>query len=384
MVSGLIRYGTLARRYDHPHHFWFRRVDVRASARIHHCAMRIEALKIGILAPPWASVPPAAYGGTEAVLSDLVVGLAAAGQEVILYATGDSTAPVPLVRAGTPATWDRVGHGVVELPHVMEGYEALTGCDIIHDHTLLGPAWALASGHDRVVTTSHGPLGGELSAIYQRYAKRIPVIAISHDQAQRAPEVMVDRVIHHGLDPATYPVGSGEGGFLLFLGRMTADKGVRQAVLAARSAGRRLIVAAKCREEPEREYFHDQIEPLLGDTVEFVGEVGGQDKLKLLGSASALLNPIQWPEPFGLVMIEALACGTPVIACPIGAAPEIVDNGVTGYLCSDSDALARAIDNCDQLSRHGCREAVVERFSTHRMVDDHLALYRELVSDDVR
>jgi glycosyltransferase involved in cell wall biosynthesis len=207
----------------------------------------------------------------------------------------------------------------------------------------------------------------------------MPVVAISRDQAQRAPEVTVDRVIHHGLDPAAYPVGNGDGDYLLFLGRMTADKGVRQAVLAARLAGRRLLVAAKAREDRERAYFCEQIEPLLDDDVEFIGEVGGEEKLALLGSASALLNPIQWPEPFGLVMIEAMACGTPVIACPNGAAPEIVDDGVTGYLCSGTNELVRAISDTDGLSRQACRDAVNERFSTARMVSDHLALYHDLV-----
>jgi glycosyltransferase involved in cell wall biosynthesis len=341
--------------------------------------MHIGPLKIGLIAPPWAAVPPPAYGGTEAVVAELAVGLTAAGHDVILYATGDSTAPVPLVRAVASATWDRIGKGEVELPHVMRGYEALAGCDIIHDHTLLGPAWALASGYDRVVTTCHGPFGGELSAIYRRYAKRLPVVAISRSQAERAPDVTVDRVIHHGLDPAAYPVGAGDGGFLLFLGRMTPDKGVRQAVLAARSAGRRLVVAAKAREEAEQSYFRQHVEPLLDGDVEFIGEVGGNEKLALLGSACALLNPIQWPEPFGLVMIEAMACGTPVIATSCGAAPEIVDDGVTGYLCRGHDELVRAIGSVDRLSRHGCREAVIERFSTARMVDDHLALYTELV-----
>jgi glycosyltransferase involved in cell wall biosynthesis len=222
-------------------------------------------------------------------------------------------------------------------------------------------------------------LDDELSAIYRRYAKRMPVIAISHDQAERAPEVTIDRVIHHGLDPAAYPVGDGDGGFLLFLGRMTTDKGVREAVLAARSAGRRLIVAAKAREESEQAYYTDQVEPLLDDNVDFIGEVGGEDKVRLLSAATALLNPIQWPEPFGLVMIEAMACGTPVIACPNGAAPEIVENGVTGYLCSDHDELVRAIDNAAGLSRKACRQTVIERFSTGRMVSDHLALYHEMV-----
>lgn len=337
-------------------------------------------MKIGILAPPWAAVPPPSYGGIEAVISELAVGLTAAGHEVMLFATGDSTAPVPLVRATASATWDRVGHGEVELPHVMQGYEALAGCDIIHDHTLLGPAWALASGYDRVITTCHGPFDDELTAIYRRYAKLMPVVAISHAQARRAPAVTIDRVIHHGLDPAAYPVGDGDGDFLLFLGRLTPDKGVRQAVLAAQSAGRRLIVAAKGREKGEKVYYREQIEPLLDDNVEFIGEIGGEDKLRLLGAASALLNPIQWPEPFGLVMIEAMACGTPVIACPRGAAPEIVDEGVTGFLCRDDDELISAIDNVDHLSREACREAVTERFSTARMVSHHLALYHKLVT----
>jgi glycosyltransferase involved in cell wall biosynthesis len=371
---------VLIRRYYGLQRFLLRWAGVLAGAEFHHGAMGIGPLKIGLVAPPWAAVPPPSYGGTEAVVSELAVGLTAAGHEVILYATGDSTAPVPVVRAAmASANWDRVGQGEVELPHVMRGYEALAGCDIIHDHTLLGPAWALASGYDRVVTTCHGPLDDELSAIYRRYAKRMPVIAISHDQAERAPEVTIDRVIHHGLDPAAYPVGNGDGGFLLFLGRMTADKGVRQAVLAARSAGRRLVVAAKAREESEQAYYSEQIEPLLDDNVEFIGEVGGENKLALLGAASALLNPIQWPEPFGLVMIEAMACGTPVITCPIGAAPEIVDDGVTGYLCSGNDELVRATGNADRLSRQACRDAVIERFSTARMVSDHLALYHELV-----
>ena len=359
--------------------FLFHWADACYGSDFHHCTMDIGPLKIGLLAPPWAAVPPPSYGGTEAVVSELAVGLTAARHEVILYATDDSTAPVPLVRATASATWDRVGHGEVELPHVMRGYEALAGCDIIHDHTLLGPAWALASGYDRVVTTCHGPFGGEFTAIYRRYAKRLPVVAISHNQAQRAPEVTIDRVIHHGLDPAAYPVGDGDGGFLLFLGRMTPDKGVRQAILAARSAGRRLVIAAKIREDSEQAYYSDQIKPLLDGDVEFIGEVGGNDKLALLGSASALLNPIQWPEPFGLVMIEAMACGTPVIACPNGAAPEIIEDGITGFLCSETNELVRAINDVDDLNRQACREAVIERFSTARMVRDHLALYNELV-----
>lgn len=313
------------------------------------------------------------------MVCQLAQGLIAAGHEVVLFATGDSTAPVPTVYATASANWDRIGRGEVELPHVMRGYEALAGCDIIHDHTLLGPAWALATGYDRVVTTCHGPFSGELRAIYRRYGKRLPVVAISQDQSSHAPEIAVDRVIHHGLDPDEYPEGGG-GDYLLFLGRMTPDKGVRQAVLAARAAGMPLVIAAKNREPAERAYFTEEVEPLLTDEVDVRGEVAGAAKLELLGAAKALLNPIQWAEPFGLVMIEAMACGTPVIACPNGAAPEIVDAGRTGFLCSDSADLVGAIHRVDELDRAACRAAVVERFSTARMIDDHLALYREMVA----
>jgi glycosyltransferase involved in cell wall biosynthesis len=251
---------------------------------------------------------------------------------------------------------------------------------VVHDHTLLGPAWALARGHERVVTTCHGPFNGELRAIYRRYGKQMPVIAISRNQAESAPEIAVERVIHHGIDPDRYPVGRGDGGYLLFLGRMTPDKGVREAVAVARAAGQHLVIAAKAREAAEQRYFAEEIEPLLDDGVHFVGEATGEIKLALLGGASALLNPIQWAEPFGLVMIEALACGTPVVACPNGAATEIVDDGHTGFLCSESAGLVEAVQQIHDLDRAACRAAVVDRFSSTRMVSDYLTVYRDMLA----
>jgi glycosyltransferase involved in cell wall biosynthesis len=155
---------------------------------------------------------------------------------------------------------------------------------------------------------------------------------------------------------------------------------VREAVLAARAAGEPLVIAAKTREPAEHAYFAEQIMPLLTDEVDVAGEVTGDAKLALLGAAKALLNPIQWAEPFGLVMIEAMACGTPVIACPNGAAPEIVDTGSTGFLCSDPAELVAAIHRVDQLNRDACRAAAIQRFSTTRMTADHVALYEEMVT----
>ncbi|NMH93707.1 glycosyltransferase family 4 protein [Pseudonocardia bannensis] len=337
-------------------------------------------MSIGLLAPPWVAVPPPAYGGTESVVDQLARGLTSAGHRVTLFATGDSTAPVPTAYALVEAAGDRMGLAEIELRHVMHGYEALAGCDVVHDHTLVGPAWALAAGHDRVVTTCHGPLEGDLRHIYRCYGKRLPVVAISNDQAARAPDITVDRVIHHGIDPEQFPVGQGEGGYLLFLGRMTPEKGAREAVHIARAAGRPLLIAAKMREPAERAYFTEQVEPLLGGDVVYVGEPAIRHKLELLGAATALLNPIRWPEPFGLVMVEALACGTPVVTCPIGAAPEIVTDGTTGFLRMDIGALVAAVHRIDEIDRAVCRETVTQRFSTSRMVADHLDLYLDAVS----
>jgi glycosyltransferase involved in cell wall biosynthesis len=337
-------------------------------------------LNIGLLSPPWVPVPPPAYGGTETVVDQLARGLAAAGQHVTPYATGDSTTPVPIAHDMDTGQADRMGEGVVELRHVMHGYEALAGCDVVHDHTLVGPAWALACHHENVVTTCHGPLDGEMRAIYRRYGKQLPVVAISHDQASRAPEISVDRVIHHGIDVDQFPFGQGEGGYLLFLGRMMSGKGAREAALAAKAAGQRLVIAAKMRERPERMYFAEQVKPLLDDDIVFVGEASNDTKLTLLPRATALVNPLRWPEPFGLVMAEALACGTPVLTCPIGAAPEIVEDGVTGFLCTDQAALVEATGRVGELDRVACRAAAVARFSTARMVSEHLALYRDTVT----
>jgi glycosyltransferase involved in cell wall biosynthesis len=331
--------------------------------------MMSQRLTIGLLAPPWATVPPRSYGGTELVVHELARGLRAEGHDAVVVAPDDSA-----------ARWDAVGHGDVELAHVMNGYDDLAGCDVIHDHTLLGPAWALARGLGRVVTTCHGPLRGELAAVYRRYAKQLPVVAISHDQAGRAPDVAVDRVIHHGVEPDDYPVGREDGGYLLFLGRMTPDKGIGQAIAVARAAGRRLVISAKTREADEQAYFTDEIEPLLGDDVVFVGESAHDEKVRLMGGALALLNPIQWPEPFGLVMIEALACGTPVIACPHGAAPEIVEDGVTGFLSAEHDGLVAAVRAVADLDRTACRDAVKGKFSARRMVAEYLDLYRDTMA----
>ena len=288
-------------------------------------------LRIGLVAPPWLAVPPTVYGGTELVVDQLARGLAADGCHVVLFATGDATCPVAR-RWVYPRARGQIGDTIVELHHVQRAYDALTDVDLVHDHTLLGPVWAAMHRPELpVVTTAHGEFTPELIDLYGAIADRVGVIAISHAQRRSAPSVRVGRVIHHGIDLAGYPVGRGDGGYVLFLGRMSPDKGVHRAVAVARAARKRLLIAAKMQSPAERAYYERQVAPLLGHDAVYVGEVGGRRKLALLAGAEALVNPIRWPEPFGLVMIEALACGTPVLTFAEGAAPEIVEHGRTGF-----------------------------------------------------
>lgn len=336
-------------------------------------------IRVGLIAPPWVAVPPPVYGGTELVVDELARGLTQAGCEVVLFATGDSTCAVPLrwlypTALGTEAPQD------AEIAHVERAYRDLADVDVIHDHTLAGPLWAnIARGGPPVVTTMHGELIPELRPQYADAGTRVSIIAISHSQRRSAPEVPVAAVIHHGIDvPASTP-GRGDGGYVLFLGRMSPTKGAHRAIEVARSAGRPILLAAKMWEPAERRYFAEMVEPLLGPDATYLGEVNGAEKIDLLSGAEALVNPIRWPEPFGLVMIEALACGTPVLSFAEGAAPEIIEHGRTGFLCLDEEDMAARLGQVGSLDRGACRASAEVRFSTERMVRDHLELYRRVL-----
>ena len=250
---------------------------------------------------------------------------------MLLAAAANSSCPVTLV-PGTdeaPATAPASADSISELRHVIRSYAAMGEMDILHDHTLAGPICGRPPLGTPVVTTAHGPFDATLAPIY-REMRGIAVVAISHHQASTAQGVRIAGVIHHGLEVDDIPVGGGSGGYASFLGRMSPEKGPREAALVARAAGVPLRMAARLREPAEREYVEAEVEPLLCSDVEYVGELGFAEKLELVGGSFALLNPMQWAEPFGLVMIEALATGTPVVATPVGSAPEIVDEGVTG------------------------------------------------------
>jgi glycosyltransferase involved in cell wall biosynthesis len=296
----------------------------------------------------------------------------------MLAAASDSACPAPLVPGMRPSEPADMGLALSELSHVIRAYDGLGDVDVIHDHTLAGPLVGRRKSTVPVVTTIHGPLIPASADLYRAMAEDTAIIAISRDQASRVPDVPVTRVIHHGMDVAGVPVGSGKGGYVCFVGRMCPDKGVVEAIHIARRAGIPLRIAAKIHERAEVEYFRSVVEPLLGPNEEFLGELEDADKYRLMGEAMAFLNPIQWSEPFGLVMIESLSTGTPVVGTPIGSAPEIVDDGKTGYLAA-TDELHRVLPRAEGLDRTHCRDRALKLFSTQRMVTNHLDLFQNLL-----
>lgn len=314
-------------------------------------------MHICLIAPPGIAVPPPGGRGTGAVVDRLARGLVRAGHRVLLAAAAGSTCPVPLVgRTGPP-----------------------TAADVVHDHTVTGPLRHPRRPGQPLVATAHGPFDAASGPVY-RAMRGVAVLAVSHAQAATADGVRLAGVIHHGLDVDSVPVGRGNGGYASFLGRMSPASGAREAALLARVAGVPLRMAADLRRPAERAFFDARVAPLLGGDVEFLGELGRDEELQLVGESFALMHPGRGAEPSGLTMIEALATGTPVVATPFGAAPEIVDDGVTGLLCPNGITLAAALPDAAGLDRAACRAAAVRRFSTERMVGEHVRLYEGLLS----
>lgn len=336
-------------------------------------------MRIMIVAPPWLPVPPPAYGGTEAVLDGLARGLRAAGHDVLLYTTGESTCEVERAFVFERAIGVGQGGAAQEIRQVVHAYEMAGGFDVVHDHTLIGPLYSERFPRVRVVTTNHGPFESDLIDLYRIVADRVPVdrdLATPGRDGRRPS----DRRGHPSRGRAVGVPGRGRfGGYALFLGRMNPTKGAHVAAAVARKAGIPLRIAGKCQEKLEIDYVETVIKPLLGSDVEYLGEVDHAAKLELLGRATVLLNPISWPEPFGMVMIESLACGTPVVTTPFGAAPEIVDDGVTGFVRDGEQALVDAVVRVGEIDRWRCRAAVEGHFSLRRMVDEHVDLFRRVI-----
>lgn len=335
-------------------------------------------MRIGLIVGPWFTVPPEKYGGTERVVDALARAFVDAGHEVLLATAADSTCPVPQLPGFGPSEPEEVGLTLSELGHVIRAYREMGDVDIIHDHTLAGPLYSHRPQDVPVVTTIHGQLSPRAATLYRDMAQDTAIIAISHDQCSRVQDLEISAVIHHGIDLSAVSPGRGAGGYLCFVGRMCPDKGLMEAVRIARAADVPLRIAAKMHAPDELAYFHDVVQPSLASNEEFLGELPDPEKYELMGDAMALLNPIQWHEPFGLVMIEALATGTPVLATPIGAAPEIVRNGVTGFVAS-TGKLVECVGRIPDLDREACRRSVEESFSAQRMAADHVDFYAKVI-----
>jgi glycosyltransferase involved in cell wall biosynthesis len=343
-------------------------------------------LRIAQVAPLYESVPPKGYGGTERVVSYLTEELVHQGHEVTLFASGDSETSADLVAAcprslrTDPGCRDYLAYHILLLEQV---FEQATRFDILHFHCdyLHFPfSWRSRYAH---VTTLHGRLDlPELQPVYRRFPG-VPLISISDAQRAPLPFVNWQATVYHGLPPDLHTSCDKPGKYLAFLGRVSPEKGVDRAIHIAQRLGMPLKIAAKV-DANDRDYYEAEIRPLLraaGPLVEFVGEVGRQDKNEFLAHAYALLFPIDWPEPFGLVMIEALACGTPVIAFRNGSVPEIMDDGVTGFVVQDVDEAVRAVGRVANLSRRRCRQVFEQRFSAARMAQDYLAVYEQILAD---
>ena len=341
-------------------------------------------LRIAMLAPPWIPVPAPGYGGIEEVVRLLCDGLSVHGHEVTLYAPPGSSSRASVVTLLDETHPDDIQIAQFEADHVARAFGAIDAAaeqgapfDVIHDH-VGHTALAMA---DRVgaplVHTLHGPFTDDARRFYAEHGAKACIVAISQAQLDDAPpEMGGGRVVHNPIDCAEWPYREDKDDFLLWIGRMSPDKGPQRAIAAAREAGAPLVLAGPVQPGQEA-FFAQEVEPQLGrDGIEYVGEADAARKRELYQRARALLMPIRWPEPFGLVMVEALACGTPVIAFPEGSAPEIVEDGRTGFVVDDEHAMARAVERLDAIDPAACRAACEERFGLAAVVEGYEGAYR--------
>ena len=340
-------------------------------------------MRIALLAPLAEAVPPRLYGGTERVVHWLTEGLLARGHEVTLFASGDSRTRarlVPVVERALRLDPSDLREDVAL--HLLEAELcrlAVDEFDVVHSHIDYLAFNVLRGLPACTVTTLHGRLDLDgLAALYEHHDGAL--VSISDAQRVALPRARWVATVHHGLMLDDYRFAPAGGSFLLFLGRMSPEKRPDVAIRVARRAGIPIVLAAKL-EPQQRAYFDDAVAPLLREPgVDFIGEVDDARKVDLLGQARALLFPVLWPEPFGLAMIEAMACGTPVVARRCGSIPEVVEDGVTGFVCDDDDQLVEAVARAHEIDRAACRRSVEQRFSNGRMAADYEALYDSLLA----
>src|SRR5579862_1561 len=335
-------------------------------------------MRIAQVAPLYESVPPKFYGGTERVVSWLTEELVRLGHEVTLFASGDSLTTARLVSTSPRSlrldktSVDHLAHHMVLLERVFEEKDEF---DLIHFH--LDYLHFPLSRREQLsqVTTLHGRLDlPDLVGLYRNFSE-MPVVSISDAQRIPLPWANWQGTVHHGMPETALRGYTKHGKYLAFLGRTSPEKGLLEAIEIAKRADMPLKIAAKV-DKADLEYFNDFVKPVLNDPlIEFVGEIGYGEKNEFLGNAAALLFPIDWPEPFGIVLIEAMACGLPIIAHPFGSVPELLEHGVTGFIVNNIDEAARAVRKLDTIDRAMCRLRFEQRFTAKRMANDYLAIY---------
>jgi glycosyltransferase involved in cell wall biosynthesis len=339
-------------------------------------------MHIAQIAPLTEAIPPKLYGGTERVVSWLTEELIALGHEVTLFASGDSQTSAKLA-----AAWPRALRldGAVRDPNALHMmmlervYQRASDFDVLHFHLDYYPFSLFARQATPFVTTLHGRLDlPEHQPVFDTF-NTVPVVSISNAQRRPLPQAHWVRTVHHGLPERLLMPKPVKPSYFAFLGRIAPEKGIDRAIRIAQHCGMPLKIAAKV-DRADQDYYDEQIRPMIkaNSNVEYIGEIADKDKSEFLSGATVLLVPIDWPEPFGLVMIEAMACGTPVIAFNRGSVPEVIDDGLTGFIVEDINGAIGAVDRLDHLSRAKIRAHFEQHFTARRMAQDYLGVYRSL------
>lgn len=340
-------------------------------------------MRIAQIAPLWIPVPPRTYGGIELFLSLLTEDLVERGHEVFLFASEDSQTKATLIAGTEKALWTRKDlrspHAVINR-YLKMVYDRLNMFDIVHNHADFF-MFPLVLGNESVpiLTTLHRPIDSEEAKVLRSFPS-INYLAISQDQKKSAEEqnIRIMDVVYNGVDPKKYEFNNSPEDYFLYLGRLNKEKGVVAAIEIAKAADKKLVVAGNIAGPAEWNYFFKEVQPRLnGEKISFVGEVDFKEKMKLLRNARALLFPINRREPFGLVMIEAMACGTPVIAFNRGSVPEVIEDKKTGFIVEHKEQMMEAMDSIKKIKRKDCRKSVEKNFTLKQMVDKYEEVYNK-------
>lgn len=354
---------------------------------------RKRKLKIAQIAPIIQRVPPKRYGGTERIVFELTEALVNRGHDVTLFASGDSITSAKLVSVYPRSLReakikDLYGLNDLTMLHIGTAYGLQEQFDIIHDHNATLSLATANIATTPVVMTLHGPFTTMNRMLFNTLRKPY-LIPISHSQAKSAPEkANISRVVYNGLNMDHYPFSADNDGYLLFVGRISMEKGTHHAIEVAQALNLPLIIAAKL-DTVDKQYFHQYIEPLLSDPdanqkIQWVGEVNEEERNRLMSRALCILHPVTWKEPFGLTMIEAMACGCPVIAFNEGSIPEIVKDGETGFVVDDVNGMIEAVENISSIDRLVCRTYALGKFSASKMTDNYEAVYYHILQKGKR